>query len=58
MGDKGMVLGATDFRVKRIPDPKPQFAGKSGGKTSAATCVRRTGYLPSWKTLSLMQSLT
>ena len=35
-GDKGMVLGATDFRVKRIPDPKPQFAGKSGGKTNAA----------------------
>ena len=24
------------FRVKRIPDPKPQFAGKSGGNTSAA----------------------
>ena len=35
-GEKGMVLGATDFRVKRIPDPKPQFAGKSGGNTSAA----------------------
>jgi gliding motility-associated protein GldM len=36
MGDNGMVLGASEFRVKRIPDPKPQFAGKSGGKTSAA----------------------
>jgi gliding motility-associated protein GldM len=35
-GDKGMVLGTSDFRVKRIPDPKPQFAGKSGGNTSAA----------------------
>ncbi|SDE43946.1 gliding motility-associated protein GldM [Mucilaginibacter pineti] len=35
-GEKGMVLGATDFRIKRIPDPKPQFAGKSGGNTSAA----------------------
>lgn len=35
-GDKGMVLGASDFRVKRIPDPKAQFAGKSGGSTSAA----------------------
>jgi gliding motility-associated protein GldM len=35
-GEKGMVLGATEFRVKRIPDPKPQFAGKSGGNTSAA----------------------
>lgn len=36
MGDKGIVLGASEFRVKRIPDPKAQFAGKSGGKTSAA----------------------
>ncbi|MFA6086868.1 gliding motility protein GldM [Mucilaginibacter sp.] len=35
-GDKGMVLGTSEFRVKRIPDPKAQFAGKSGGKTSAA----------------------
>ncbi|AMR30226.1 gliding motility protein GldM [Mucilaginibacter sp. PAMC 26640] len=35
-GDKGMVLGSSDFRVKRIPDPKPQFAGKSGGNTGAA----------------------
>ncbi|MFB9842331.1 type IX secretion system motor protein PorM/GldM [Mucilaginibacter ginsenosidivorans] len=33
---KTTVLGATKFRVKRIPDPKPQFAGKSGGNTSAA----------------------
>jgi gliding motility-associated protein GldM len=31
-----MALGSTLFRVKRIPDPKPEFAGKSGGKTSAA----------------------
>ncbi len=35
-GEKGMVLGASDFRVKRIPDPKLQFGGKSGGSTSAA----------------------
>ncbi len=33
---KTSVLGSTLFRVKRIPDPKPQFAGKSGGNTSAA----------------------
>jgi gliding motility-associated protein GldM len=33
---KTMVLGSTDFRVKRIPDPKAQFAGKAGGTTSAA----------------------
>ncbi|WP_259068250.1 gliding motility protein GldM [Mucilaginibacter sp. X4EP1] len=35
---KGKVtnLGSSLFRVKRIPDPKPQFAGKSGGNTSAA----------------------
>ncbi|MEO6149451.1 MAG: gliding motility protein GldM [Mucilaginibacter sp.] len=33
---KTQVLGSTLFRVKRIPDPKAQFAGKSGGSTSAA----------------------
>ncbi|MDR3693235.1 gliding motility protein GldM [Mucilaginibacter sp.] len=35
---KGKVsqLGTSIFRVKRIPDPKAQFAGKSGGNTSAA----------------------
>jgi gliding motility-associated protein GldM len=31
-----MVLGSTNFRVKRIPDPKAEFAGKSGGKSTAA----------------------
>lgn len=33
---KTAVLGSTMFRTKRIPDPKPQFAGKSSGTTSAA----------------------
>jgi len=33
---KTSVLGSSIFRVKRIPDPKAQFAGKSGGNTSAA----------------------
>jgi gliding motility-associated protein GldM len=33
---KTAVLGSSLFRVKRIPDPKPQFAGKSSGTTSAA----------------------
>jgi len=35
---KGKIsqLGTSTFRVKRIPDPKAQFAGKSGGNTSAA----------------------
>ncbi len=33
---KTAVLGSTLFRIKRIPDPKPQFAGKSSGTTSAA----------------------
>jgi gliding motility-associated protein GldM len=33
---KTTILGSSLFRVKRIPDPKPQFAGKSGGNTSAA----------------------
>jgi len=35
---KGKIspLGSTLFRVKRIPDPKAQFGGKSGGSTGAA----------------------
>ncbi|HEY8930439.1 MAG TPA: gliding motility protein GldM [Mucilaginibacter sp.] len=33
---KVSFLGSTKFRVKRIPDPKAMFAGKSGGNTSAA----------------------
>jgi len=33
---KNSFLGSSIFRVKRIPDPKAQFAGKSGGNTSAA----------------------
>jgi hypothetical protein len=33
---KTQVLGSTLFRIKRIPDPKPQFAGKSSGATSSA----------------------
>jgi gliding motility-associated protein GldM len=36
LGGKTQVLGSTMFRIKRIPDPKPQFAGKSSGATSAA----------------------
>ncbi|MEO3405356.1 gliding motility protein GldM [Mucilaginibacter sp. CAU 1740] len=35
-GEKGMVLGSTEFRIKRIPDPKPQFAGRSGGNVGTA----------------------
>ncbi len=33
---KVVTLGSTEFRVKRIPDPKAQFAGKGGGATSSA----------------------
>jgi gliding motility-associated protein GldM len=33
---KTAVLGSTQFRIKRIPDPKPVFGGKSGGSTSSA----------------------
>ena len=33
---KTVNLGSSVFRVKRIPDPKAVFAGKSGGNTSAA----------------------
>jgi gliding motility-associated protein GldM len=35
-GKPASFLGSSPFRVKRIPDPKAQFAGKSGGNTSAA----------------------
>jgi len=31
---KSTVLGSSEFRVKRIPDPVAQFGGKSGGSTS------------------------
>lgn len=31
---KTSVLGVQEFRVKRIPDPKAQFAGKSSGTTA------------------------
>jgi len=41
---KTMTLGSTLFRVKRIPDPKFQFAGKSGGTTSAAN-IRAQDYV-------------
>ncbi len=36
MNGKSQVLGSTLFRIKRIPDPKAQFAGKSSGATSSA----------------------
>lgn len=32
---KTQTLSSTKFRVKRIPDPKAMFGGKSGGSTSA-----------------------
>jgi gliding motility-associated protein GldM len=32
---KSQVLGTSQFRIKRIPDPIAQFAGKSGGTTSS-----------------------
>jgi gliding motility-associated protein GldM len=35
-GEKGMVLGTTTFRTKRIPPPKAVFAGKSSGSIAAA----------------------
>lgn len=36
IGGKTMTLGSTEFRVKRIPPPKAQFAGKGGGTLSTA----------------------
>jgi len=32
---KTQVLGTQTFRIKRIPDPTPQFAGRTSGTTSA-----------------------
>ncbi|WP_448701127.1 gliding motility protein GldM [Mucilaginibacter sp. AW1-3] len=34
-GKAPIVLGTSEFRVKRIPDPVAQFAGKNSGSTSA-----------------------
>jgi gliding motility-associated protein GldM len=41
---KSTTLGSTLFRVKRIPDPKFSFAGRSGGTTSAAN-IRAQDYV-------------
>jgi gliding motility-associated protein GldM len=44
VGGKSVFLGNSLFRIKRIPDPKAEFAGKSGGTTSAAN-VRGQDYI-------------
>lgn len=36
MGGKTHQMGATEFKVKRIPKPKAKVAGKSGGTVAAA----------------------
>jgi gliding motility-associated protein GldM len=41
---KTQTLSASEFRVKRIPDPKAKFAGKSGGTLNAAV-VRDQDYI-------------
>jgi gliding motility-associated protein GldM len=41
---KTTVLGSTLFRVKRIPPPKAQFAGKSGGAVGTAN-IKAQDYL-------------
>jgi hypothetical protein len=33
-GGKTTTLGASEFRIKRIPPPRVKFGGKSGGKLS------------------------
>ncbi|MDB5119379.1 MAG: gliding motility-associated protein GldM [Sphingobacteriales bacterium] len=35
IGGKVQLIGSSDFRVKRIPDPKAKFAGKTGGAMSS-----------------------
>jgi len=34
-GGKVQTIGSSDFRVKRIPDPKAKFSGKTGGSISS-----------------------
>ncbi len=41
---KSQTLSASEFRVKRIPDPKAKFAGKSGGTLNAAV-IRDQDYI-------------
>jgi len=36
MGKGSVTLGSTRFRIKRIPDPKAVFAGRSSGSTGTA----------------------
>jgi len=40
VGGKTMVLGSTEFRVKRIPPPKAMFAGKIGGGTTSTANIK------------------
>ena len=35
IGGKTQLIGSSEFRVKRIPDPKAKFAGKTGGAMSS-----------------------
>lgn len=37
-------IGTTDFRIKRIPDPKAKFGGKTGG-TMSAVAIKEQGAL-------------
>jgi len=41
---KTQTLSESEFRVKRIPDPKAKFAGKSGGTLNAAV-IRDQDYI-------------
>ena len=41
---KSQTLSSSEFRVKRIPDPKAKFAGKSGGTLNAAV-IRDQDYI-------------
>ncbi len=36
-------IGTSDFRIKRIPDPKARFAGKSGGSMSSVAAKSQNG---------------
>lgn len=42
VGGKVQNIGSSDFRVKRIPDPKAKFAGKTGGNLSSVIIKSQT----------------
>lgn len=49
VGDKKKVMGTSKFRIKRIPDPVPEVAGKSGGKIPKNTLLAQSAVFAEMK---------